>query len=251
MRSLRDLKELMYLFPPRDAQRDTYSIFGSKFVYTVIEDKSPEENILSASGINRMARLHKFVLGLQVRDARSSDDIDWFQTRDGDTVASNCLRNKDDEACTMHPIAFALEDETPVSFLQFSQSPSSTQEFAIQFLLRYPNLKFGDFTIDNAMVFGGVRIKPNAMDREGNAPIQSSKAVRLTYILKTSESTERCLKNSINLTQRLLDGSMFSWLQSHNMKKKTLQFSGPLQKVWLKKWSETGSFWFPGCRGLL
>uniref|UniRef100_A0A1I7UQU8 FAS1 domain-containing protein n=1 Tax=Caenorhabditis tropicalis TaxID=1561998 RepID=A0A1I7UQU8_9PELO len=132
MKSLRDLKELLRLFPPRDAQRDTYSIFGSKFVYTVIEDESPEENILTSSGIQRMAKLHKFVMGLE--------------TRNGDNVASNCLRNRDDEACTLHPIAFALEDDTP--------------EFAIQFLLRYPNLKFGDFVVDNAMVFGGVSIQP-------------------------------------------------------------------------------------------
>lgn len=66
MRSLRDLKELLRLFPPRDAQRDTYSIFGSKFVYTVIEDDSSDGNILSSSGIQRMSKLHKFVMGLEV-----------------------------------------------------------------------------------------------------------------------------------------------------------------------------------------
>uniref|UniRef100_A0A1I7UQU9 FAS1 domain-containing protein n=1 Tax=Caenorhabditis tropicalis TaxID=1561998 RepID=A0A1I7UQU9_9PELO len=147
MKSLRDLKELLRLFPPRDAQRDTYSIFGSKFVYTVIEDESPEENILTSSGIQRMAKLHKFVMGLE--------------TRNGDNVASNCLRNRDDEACTLHPIAFALEDDTPVCpDVRMLFDSCSFQEFAIQFLLRYPNLKFGDFVVDNAMVFGGVSIQP-------------------------------------------------------------------------------------------
>ncbi|CAI2348465.1 unnamed protein product [Caenorhabditis sp. 36 PRJEB53466] len=205
MRSLTDLKELLHLFPPRDAQRDTYSIFGSKFVYTVIEDESSEGNILSSSGIQRMRRLHKFVMGLQ--------------TRHGDSVSSSCLRNRDDEACTMHPIAFALEDDTP--------------EFAIQFLLRYPNLKFGDFTIDNAMVFGGVHVNPKFRDREGNAPIRSSKAVRLTYILESSDSAERWIDMFLAAIPRYKEhNSTILWSSSKSLAKE-MERNGELLIPWM------------------
>ncbi|CAP27052.1 Protein CBR-PTR-9 [Caenorhabditis briggsae] len=205
MRSLRDLKELIHLFPPRDTQRDTYSIFGTKFVYTVIEDEQPEGNILSSSGIQRMARLHKFVMGLE--------------TRQGDNVATNCLRNRDDEACTMHPIAFALEDSTP--------------EFAIQFLLRYPNLKFGDFVVDNAMVFGGVEVVPKSQDIEGNSPIRSSKAVRMTYILEASESTERWIDLFLTTIPRYKESnSTVLWSSSKSLAKE-MERNGELLIPWM------------------
>ncbi|PIC39153.1 hypothetical protein B9Z55_010929 [Caenorhabditis nigoni] len=205
MRSLRDLKELIHLFPPRDAQRDTYSIFGTKFVYTVIEDEQPEGNILSSSGIQRMARLHKFVMGLE--------------TRQGDNVANNCLRNRDDEACTMHPIAFALEDSTP--------------EFAIQFLLRYPNLKFGDFVVDNAMVFGGVEVVPKSQDIEGNSPIRSAKAVRMTYILEASESTERWIDLFLTAIPRYKESnSTILWSSSKSLAKE-MERNGELLIPWM------------------
>uniref|UniRef100_A0A8R1DYG3 SSD domain-containing protein n=1 Tax=Caenorhabditis japonica TaxID=281687 RepID=A0A8R1DYG3_CAEJA len=205
MQSLRDLKELLHLFPPRDAQRDTYSIFGSKFVYTVIEDERPEENILSTDGIHRMARLHKFVMGLE--------------TIQGDSVSSNCLKNRDDEACTMHPIAFALEDDTP--------------EFAIQFLLRYPSLKFGDFAIDNALVFGGVKVEPKSIDRDGNSPIRSSKAVRLTYILETGESTERWIDLFLHAIPRYKEAnSTILWSSSKSLAKE-MERNGELLIPWM------------------
>ncbi|EGT33647.1 CBN-PTR-9 protein [Caenorhabditis brenneri] len=205
MRSLRDLKELLHLFPPRDAQRDTYSIFGSKFVYTVIEDENSEGNILSSSGIQRMARLHKFVMGLE--------------TRHGDNVASNCLRNRDDEACTIHPIAFALEDDMP--------------EFAIQFLLRYPNLKFGDFVVDNAMVFGGVKLEPKSHDADGNSPIKSSKAVRMTYILESSESTERWIDLFLTAIPRYKESnSTILWSSSKSLAKE-MERNGELLIPWM------------------
>ena len=55
----------MSLFPPRDFQRDTYSILGSKFAYFVLE--SPDENILNKEGLKELKRLHQTVVKLKVK----------------------------------------------------------------------------------------------------------------------------------------------------------------------------------------
>ncbi|CAI5444556.1 unnamed protein product [Caenorhabditis angaria] len=162
MQSLRDLKQLIYLFPPRDPQRDTYSIFGAKFVYTVIEARNEQGNILESEGIRKMVELHRFVMAIT--------------TASGIKFSEICLKT-DENSCTLHPISLALEDSEP--------------ELSIQFLLRYPSLKFGDeFSIDNAMVFGGVETIPKSQDFDGNSAIQKAKAVRLTYILESSKAAD-------------------------------------------------------------
>ncbi|KAK6048203.1 hypothetical protein COOONC_14292, partial [Cooperia oncophora] len=67
MQSISDLKELMNLFPPRDAQRDSYSIFGSKFASFVLEDV--DGNAVSPKAIENVAALHKSIMSLKAAKA--------------------------------------------------------------------------------------------------------------------------------------------------------------------------------------
>ncbi|KAK5980677.1 hypothetical protein GCK32_015333 [Trichostrongylus colubriformis] len=99
-----------------------------------------------------------------------------FQTKDGQSSFSNvCLRSTD--GCTLHPLAYALEDDEPV--------------LSAQFLLRYPLLIIGELVVDNALVFGGVTVDESKKDRNGNAPIEMAKAIRIFYLLESSFEAER------------------------------------------------------------
>lgn len=92
------------------------------------------------------------------------------------------------DACLLHPLLLAVVDD-----------PS----FA-PFFYRYPVFKFGDFYVDNAIVFGGVRldekvgfgtarIKKNPfqkVDKDGNSPVLSASAVRAVYVLDDAPSSD-------------------------------------------------------------
>ncbi|PAV83810.1 hypothetical protein WR25_02312 [Diploscapter pachys] len=160
MESLTNLKELIALFPPRDAQRDSYSVFGSKFIYTVVEDL--DGDILTQSGIERAARLHNNILNLA--------------TPSGTKLSQICLKQTSDSECTFHPLAYALQDDIPY--------------LAVQFMLRYPVIKLGDLSIDNALVFGRVQIQNNSLDVDGNAPIEKAAAIRIFYLIENSQKAE-------------------------------------------------------------
>ncbi|XGW15644.1 hypothetical protein V3C99_001246 [Haemonchus contortus] len=159
MQSISDLKELIELFPPRDAQRDSYSIFGSKFASVVLEDL--EGNVVSPQGLESVAALHRSIISLKTtKERRSFSDV--------------CLRSSD--GCTLHPLAYAFEDDEPV--------------LSAQFLLRYPMLIIGDLAVDNALVFGGVEVNESKKDNHGNGPIESAKALRIFYLLEPSPEAE-------------------------------------------------------------
>ncbi|VDN21035.1 unnamed protein product [Cylicostephanus goldi] len=64
MESISDFKKLISLFPPRDAQRDTYSVFGSKFASILFEDNGG--NAVSPQAIEELAKLHRSIVKLKV-----------------------------------------------------------------------------------------------------------------------------------------------------------------------------------------
>ena len=67
---------------------------------------------------------------------------------------------------------------------------------------RYPVFRFGDFYVDNAMVFGGVTVDDTVswvftvvkeyqkIDKEGNYPVLSATAVRAVYVLDDGKISE-------------------------------------------------------------
>ena len=64
MESLARLHELRALFPPKDALRDSYSLFGSKFAYVIFEDTSETRNALAMQRLVQVAALHTAIQGV-------------------------------------------------------------------------------------------------------------------------------------------------------------------------------------------
>lgn len=52
----------MELFPPRDALRDSYSMFGNKYAYIIYEDMSIEKNVLTNSKIETISNIHQKII---------------------------------------------------------------------------------------------------------------------------------------------------------------------------------------------
>ncbi|CAI4231403.1 unnamed protein product [Auanema sp. JU1783] len=182
MQSLNDLKRLMEIFPPKDPQRDTYSMFGTNFAFAELVD---DDNILSTNSILELSRLHRFVLNVKTPDGISFEDV--------------CAKETADSACILHPFLFALEDESAL--------------FTIQFFLHYPMLTFADTTIDNAAIFGGVTTEKTT---DLNSKILKAKAVRLPYMLNVGPDAVSWLQQflsqmkSYNTSRKLYFSSSIS-----------------------------------------
>ncbi|KAI6239062.1 Patched-related protein 9 [Aphelenchoides fujianensis] len=87
MESLVHLHELMELFPPRDALRDSYSLFGSKFAYK----------------LRHIADVHKRVQDVVTDGYLKYNDL--------------CYRTEADGACVQHPILYAFDDPQTTQIL--------------------------------------------------------------------------------------------------------------------------------------
>jgi hypothetical protein len=56
--------QLLRRFPPQDALRDSYSLFGSSFAYAIFEDISVADggNILKPQKLKQVAELHRMIV---------------------------------------------------------------------------------------------------------------------------------------------------------------------------------------------
>ncbi|CAJ0579040.1 unnamed protein product, partial [Mesorhabditis spiculigera] len=157
--SLKNLEKLIEIFPPSDPQRDSYSVLGSKFAYTTLEDLSEDRNILTAGNLEKLTQLHKSVTS----------------TSSGITYPSICLRLSPTDGCAQHPLAFALEDTDP--------------QLSVNFILKYPQFVIANASIDYALLLGGVRTE-GTKDANGNSVVVSAKALRLYYLLDFSPKAD-------------------------------------------------------------
>lgn len=53
----------------------------------------------------------------------------------------------------------------------------------VQLMATYPTLRASNITVDNAVVFGGVRLNNRTADKHGSRPIEAARAIRLVYVL--------------------------------------------------------------------
>ncbi|EPB76089.1 putative RepA leader peptide Tap [Ancylostoma ceylanicum] len=224
MESLSDFKKLVALFPPQDAQRDTYSVFGSKFASVIFEDV--DGNAATPQAIKRLAKLHRSIVTLKwdkleqllKRDQlKNVNHENVISTSDNLSLSTVCLRQSDN--CALHPLAYALEDEEPV--------------LSVQFLLRYPMLKLGDLAIDNALVFGDVKVNESKKDEDGNAPVETARAIRVFYMLEASEDADRWIRLFLkHMAAYSEESSRIFWTSSRSLADE-MERNGALLIPWM------------------
>ncbi len=70
--SMRNLKTLKKLFPPKDPIRDTYDVFRRAFAFVILEDLSPVRNVLTNSVLAAAADIHRQIKNVKV-------DFGWLR----------------------------------------------------------------------------------------------------------------------------------------------------------------------------
>lgn len=68
---------------------------------------------------------------------------------------------------------------------------TQTMSLVIQLMSTYPMLKASNVTVDNAVIFGGVRLANKTSDKHGSRPIKAASAIRLVYVLAPGRVTTR------------------------------------------------------------
>ncbi|EYB83508.1 hypothetical protein Y032_0334g2843 [Ancylostoma ceylanicum] len=140
-----------------------------------------------------------------------------LQTSDNLSLSTVCLRQSDN--CALHPLAYALEDEEPV--------------LSVQFLLRYPMLKLGDLAIDNALVFGDVKVNESKKDEDGNAPVETARAIRVFYMLEASEDADRWIRLFLkHMAAYSEESSRIFWTSSRSLADE-MERNGALLIPWM------------------
>uniref|UniRef100_A0A914VZI2 Uncharacterized protein n=1 Tax=Plectus sambesii TaxID=2011161 RepID=A0A914VZI2_9BILA len=75
--SMRDLRTLLALFPPQNALRDAYSIFGASYAYVIIEDVSVQQNVLRNEILAVARDIYQRINDLTVLDRHELFHQNW------------------------------------------------------------------------------------------------------------------------------------------------------------------------------
>jgi hypothetical protein len=67
----------------------------------------------------------------------------------------------------------------------------------------YPTLKASNVTVDNAVIFGGVKLSNKTADKNGNRPIKSASAIRLVYVLAPVIEADEWIREFIKIVSTL------------------------------------------------
>jgi hypothetical protein len=73
----------------------------------------------------------------------------------------------------------------------------------VQLMATYPTLRASNVTVDNAVVFGGVRLTNRTADKHGSKPIESAKAIRLVYVLAPVIESDEWIREFIKTMSNL------------------------------------------------
>ena len=73
----------------------------------------------------------------------------------------------------------------------------------VQLMAMYPTLKASNYTVDNAVVFGGVRLANKTADKHGSRPISAATAIRLVYVLAPVVEADEWIRHFIETVSNL------------------------------------------------
>ncbi|KAK0415834.1 hypothetical protein QR680_012148 [Steinernema hermaphroditum] len=148
MQSLKDLHMLIKLFPPKDALRDSYSLFGSKFAYVIYEDHSqPQPNSVHILTIR--SYFHRYPM-LKISNVTIDNAVIF-----GNVTVKKSLTDKSGNA----PIAHA----TAIRLVYVLEPDLKDDDWVRQFVvdtrrLQYPNA---------SLFFSSSCSLPDEMERNG------------------------------------------------------------------------------------
>uniref|UniRef100_A0AAF5D4J6 SSD domain-containing protein n=1 Tax=Strongyloides stercoralis TaxID=6248 RepID=A0AAF5D4J6_STRER len=153
---------IQQLFPSKEMIRDEYYILDKKIAYFIIEDISEKENILRKSILETVSIIHNQIIKIKTKNGKNFNDI--------------CLRRN--SICQQHPITLFMNKNNIYKITKL--------------MARYPFINFGNITIDNTFIFGGVKLNKTISDKKGNSQIIKAKSIRIPYQLdgNTSEIGE-------------------------------------------------------------
>uniref|UniRef100_A0A0N4Z1W4 SSD domain-containing protein n=1 Tax=Parastrongyloides trichosuri TaxID=131310 RepID=A0A0N4Z1W4_PARTI len=157
LESFKDVKRIQEMFINQEPIRDDYYILDKKIAYFIIEDRTSESNILRNSIIETVATIHNLVMNLKTENGKKFNDL--------------CLKRN--HLCQQHPITMLMKKDTALNITKL--------------MARYPYMNFGNLTIDNTHIFGGVMVDEETRDKRGNSKILKAKSIRMSYQLNNED----------------------------------------------------------------